>query len=84
MKWINVKDELPIQKPENIPTMDWVLVTTNIPPHPISIARFDGKNWEFLETNELWVYGAICGDATCPFDIIEITHWMPLPKPPIN
>jgi hypothetical protein len=82
MEWISVEKELPIQKPENIPTMNWVLITCKYPPKPIAIGRYNGHRWEFLETNEIWTYGCICGDATYAFDLDEITHWMPLPEPP--
>lgn len=81
-EWISVEDRLPMQIPANIPTMDWVLVSSIDPPHPITIARWDGKNWEFLCTNESWAYAAMYGDCTTPFDLEDITHWMPLPKPP--
>jgi len=84
MGWISCKEKMPIQQPENIPTMDWVLVCSSEYPNPISIARYDGDNWDFIDSNEGWVYGVICGDCTIAFDIKEITHWMPLPKQPLN
>lgn len=81
-EWVGVVNSLPMQMPENIPTMNWVLVTSIDPPNPIAIARFDGRVWEFLCTNDSWAYAASHGDCTTPFDLEDITHWMPLPKPP--
>ncbi len=71
-----------MQMPENIPTMDWVLVITDKEPYVISIARYDGDKWDFLCTNDSWTYGAAYGDTTIPIDLDQIGYWMPLPKSP--
>ncbi len=82
MKWISVEDRLPIQMPENIPTMDWVLVTYDDAPYPVTIARFNGDQWEFLHSEDSCEYAPACGDCVIPFNLDYITHWMPLPKLP--
>ncbi len=80
--WINVEDRLPIQIPEGWPTLNWVLVLSKDMPLTISIARYNGDKWEFLDTNDSWTYGAMKGDCTNPIDIDNIGYWMPLPNPP--
>jgi hypothetical protein len=81
-EWIPIKHCLPIQMPKNLPTMDWVLVCSTNEPFPITIARWDGDKWDFLSNDAGWDYGAVYGDCTHAMDRDDITHWMPLPKPP--
>lgn len=75
-EWINVNDGLP-------ESHDYVLVAINSQgtgePKPINIARRIGYVWEFL--------GLIDGaymDISYPMDPEDITHWMPLPAPPLK
>jgi hypothetical protein len=49
-------------------------------PSAMSIARIECNGWELLSigNNNAWM----CGDLLCDIDVDDITHWMPLPKPP--
>lgn len=75
MEWISVKDRLP-------QAYDYVLIYAKRPgtgePCPVGIARHDSTTWEPLES----LIGAY-SDVEWEYDIDEITHWMPLPAPPI-
>jgi hypothetical protein len=78
MNWISVKDKLP-------DLYDFVLTYSQMPgtgePSPITIARWNSEKWETLcddEENN----ACACGDLFWATDSTEITHWMPLPKPP--
>lgn len=82
MEWISVKHRYPIQVPQDWETLDWVLVTTDIEPQPVTIARWCERKWEFLDSDDSWTYGAFSGDCTAAIDSKDITHWMPLPHPP--
>jgi hypothetical protein len=79
MEWIKVTDYLP-------ELFDYVLVYAKFKgtnePCPISIARYNEKEWEFVNSSP-WMpnYGAYM-DIEYPMDHDDITHWMPLPKPP--
>lgn len=82
MKWIKISDRLP-------DFYDFVLVLadnlgTN-EPKPISIARIDKNGfWEFCNKAPLMPnYGAWM-DIEYPMDMDDITHWMQLPKMPMN
>lgn len=88
MTWISVKDRLPYQEPEHLLTYDWVLVTSMRKPNVITIARYLKTGWQFLYSSENHIEnvseGPCCGDVTAYLDIEDITHWMPLPKPPMD
>lgn len=79
MEWIRVKDKLPYD-------YEYVLVFSKkegTEPSPLSIARqFKGK-WEMMNTEEQ-SNAVACGDLTWGMEADEITHWMPLPEPPIE
>ncbi len=83
MEWISVKERLPIQMPEGIPTYDWVLVTSECfgtnEPWPFTIGRFTKDGWDFWDEKSF--YCPCFGDTAGKIDIDEITHWMPIPKP---
>ena len=78
MDWINLKDK----KPE---IYEFVLVCANNKgtnePKPVSIARITSDTiieWDFLaflKKGAFW-------DIEYPIMSDDITHWMPLPKPP--
>ncbi len=82
MEWVSVKDRLPIQQPEGWPTYDWVLITSMHEESPITIARWNGNEWEFYYTEGNIGAGPWNGDCNSCINIDEITHWMPLPKKP--
>lgn len=77
-EWISVKDKLP-------ESYVFVLVFEKRihEPSPISIARWEGISWNGL--------GAIDGEHNSFYSDLfwdmnwkHITHWMPLPEPPIT
>lgn len=79
MKWISVKDRLPEKDGAYI--INEAFTHTN----QISIARWtsDYKSYfnERLNGRAVWYrYSSECGD----YEIIRVTHWMPLPEPPKN
>ncbi len=84
MNWIKVTEKLP--EYNLIPTMDWVLVTSERigtgEKWPIAFARWGGKKWEFFETNEYFVHCPVKSDYSAEMEFDEITHWMPLPDSP--
>ena len=83
MEWIKCSDRLPNP-------YDFVLVfaTTkgSCEPNPITLSRLipGGTIWEFLydypDTSGAGVYQ----DLEWPVEMEDITHWMPLPKPPVE
>jgi hypothetical protein len=79
-EWIRCSDRLPMQQPEGWLTMDWVLVTGSREGSPITIARWNGKSWDFFYTNNISCEGPYAGDASSHLSYDEITHWMPLPS----
>jgi len=50
-------------------------------PSPMTIARWNTEKWETL-CNENENNACACGDLFWATESEEITHWMPLPKPP--
>lgn len=94
MKWISVKDSLPMQaidgfmkmpEPEPVPTMDWCIVTSarqgTGEQWPVAIARYDGKRWEFYETYDVCMKCPSHIDGASSICIDEITHWMRIEIP---
>lgn len=81
MEWISVKDRLP--KP-----YDFVLVFADPKgsnePTPISLARLlpGGTLWQFLSEYGDGSGVGVYQDLEWPAEKEDITHWMPLPKPP--
>jgi hypothetical protein len=78
-EWISVKDRLPED-------YTFVLVYSHMPgesePCPITIARWNTEEWETL-CNENQNNACASGDLFRSTESEEITHWMPLPKPPV-
>lgn len=79
MEWISVKDKLP-------ELYDFVMVFANNlgtnEPKPMSIGRWDGEKWEFVNhASPMPNYGAYM-DIEYLMDSDDVTHWMPLPNPP--
>lgn len=80
MKWIDVKDKLP-------EIYDYVLVFCDskgtCEPKPIALARLEDKiNWAFLCEYEDGIGMGVYMDLEWQSLKEDITHWMPLPKPP--
>ena len=67
-EWISVKDRLPKKH-------EWVLVHIE--------SNFDTKKFHvgYLMTKNFMI-GARPGDCDGEQETSEVTHWMPLPKPP--
>lgn len=78
MKWISVKDRLP-------ESCTYVLVFADNQgtnePKPYSIAKWEYSQWEFVNEEMAWTYGAH-QDMDYSMWGSDITHWMPLPPPP--
>jgi hypothetical protein len=76
-EWIKLSDRLP-------ELYDYVLVCAAFKgtdePQPIAIARREKEGWRFLNDcrgNYCWAW-----DIDYGMEGDDITHWMPLPKPP--
>lgn len=79
MDWVRCSDRMPEQY-----TFVLVFATTKgtNEPNPKTLARWNGKEWEFLaEYIDKTGYG-VCQDLEWDVDPQEITHWMPLPEAP--
>lgn len=79
-EWISVKNQSP-QPYEYSLVYANELSTGDV--STISIARFTGKEWEMLSM-ESQSNAVAKGDLTWFMYTHEITHWMPLPKPPVD
>ncbi len=73
MKWISVKDKLPS-------SWEYVLVceVAKCGPSVISVACHAKIQWNHLYGEE-----GCYEDKECVIDMENITHWMPLPWPPV-
>lgn len=76
--WISVKNKLP-------ESFEYILVCAlnsgTYEPGYISIARYCEGHWEML-SNDAENNAVASGDFAWFIIAEEITHWMPLPKPP--
>ena len=76
MKWISIKDELPI-------AYDWVVAGhighADEDSMCWNIARYVDGVWEFINSNNSEIKGAYCGDVWCIVDLDRITHWISIP-----
>jgi len=79
MNWIKVDESLP-------DIYDFVLVCADNEgtnePKPITIARYDGEKWEFIDKTPLIQTTGAHMDIEYSIDIDDITHWMKLPLMP--
>lgn len=78
MEWIKCSEKMP-------DLYQWVLVC-NSPkgtgePRSINIWRWDGNDWDCIDTS--W-NSPTFSDIIYSMFTDEITHWMPLPLPPIQ
>ena len=84
MEWIPVTERLPEEPFE-------VLVTSNKYPYVVTIANYwnvkcrDSK-WEFFyEPDQNCIHAPKPDNSICGYLRLEdITHWMPLPEPPVD
>lgn len=79
IEWIKCSDRLP-------GLYDFVLVYATTlgtdEPKPITIARWNGKEWEFMANYiDKMGYG-VYQDLEWEVDSTEITHWIELPEAP--
>lgn len=72
-EWISVNDKLPEEKKPVLVT--WISIKGDI--HSDAVAAIISGRWYWWEGN---VDDTLDFDAKCIF--VEVTHWMPLPKPP--
>lgn len=49
---------------------------------PYCIARWNGDRWGFVNADPLETCCGAWVDIEYPMDTDDVTHWMPLPKPP--
>jgi len=70
MKWISVKDELPNGE-------EFVLVSCE---HGVTMAEYT----TFKNGNDMWFAVTRIGSYEDSQNAEKVTHWMPLPKPPIH
>ena len=80
MEWINVKDKLP-PKSDHKRTNTVLLWVDGLPKSPYLLGygiMNDGVNYPY--TIREWAYT----DSTNDMMYGTVTHWMPLPKPPIE
>jgi hypothetical protein len=78
MDWIDIKDRLP---PEYFFVLVYAQMSGTGEPCPISIARYEGKEWDIIG-DDLQSNACACGDLFWGIESHEITHWMPLPELP--
>ena len=72
-KWIPVTERLPEE-------IGWYLVKVEAPYKPIRIYKYEPSKW-YNDDDNLWRDGD-GGDGYYVFNWF-VTHWMPLPEPPI-
>lgn len=77
MEWISVKDRFP--EPY---TFSIVFEKRQGEPSPISIARWNGENWELIGEDSDGECSGAYSDIFWDIEAKCITHWMPLPQPP--
>lgn len=76
-EWISVKDRLP-KKYKSVLIYVKPINAEESPSYTIDGPIFAGK----FEGGDIW--SCLYGDSWIPFSADEITHWMPLPEPPIQ
>lgn len=88
MKWISVKDRLPIQYLANAGEYftEIVLAVDNLSRQWVVEYCVEGPNKSWEKGRQYWSIvndnDNYCHCINCDFDEIPITHWMPLPELP--
>jgi hypothetical protein len=72
-EWVSVDDDMPDE-------FEWVLVTNDSPPYPISVAQYNGKEWSFLGQIIYTIYGQQHGAYISNLTFNGISSWTPLPN----
>lgn len=87
-EWISVKDRLPEAEFETPGVLLYVEIEETYGKHQerkhIYHDMFHGY-WDGTEWYTTWCYGCERISKTAekhPYEIITVTHWMPLPEPP--
>lgn len=78
MNWISVKDGLPKNENNNGDSFNYVLVGGEKDDRWVMCFATHGCNEWTIKSD----YGAFSDCGWPPLTPIEVTHWMPLPKPP--
>ena len=68
-EWISIEDRLPENHTPVLIKERWE--------DDIGIAYLLEHEWQEQHINHVCT-----GNATCNFEVPEVTHWMPLPEPP--
>lgn len=62
----------------------WISVTERLPEHCVTVLSYDGRDYRTIKTDsydhcfECWL-----SDMDDILDRNTVTHWMPLPEPPV-
>ena len=82
IKYVSVENAANILIDNGVTVQEWIPVTERLPEKGQEVLVFDTReNWTgfaWLRPDETWT--ALGFDF--PFDLGEVTHWMPLPEPP--
>lgn len=70
--------------------MEWITIRDKLPPQDENVILYDGNEVfcgnHYLSKEGKICFGIQCCDGNCYgwYEKKEITHWMPLPEPPIT
>lgn len=93
--WIKVDDALPVP---GVPVLVFVILEATGRTRRLRAQYSNGKSLECIEDDDSGIYDEETGEYFCPVGWYEtneyeevhwrvdgiVTHWMPLPEPPIN
>ncbi len=60
--------------------MDWISVEARLPDERVEVLAYDGSD---IEVAAIY-FGTWASDATWFAYHHDVTHWMPLPSPPVD